>query len=408
MIWLVPSALAGLLLVAGPVLVHLLMRRHATRVVFPAMRFVPAVQGAAVRFRAPSDLGLLVLRGAAVTAAAIAAAQPLFVTPARQRAWADRVARAVIVDTSPSVDTAVAQQLAAGEAAGTFASQRFASSDVRDAVHRATGWLAAAPAGRRELAIVSDFQAGAIDAADLASVPRTTGIRLVRANRPAPSIGTPATVDGWRNGRWAASTKLDSSGTSVTWTRQGDSPPAPLTILSAPQDAAAAVSASRAAQSLGVTKGTASRRVEVAFAGSTPAPVTPPSTAWIVSAAIALRGDPLVAASGASVSVGERDGTLSAKTAIPASSPFAPAVIRAVLTAASPAAFDPEREVDSLDEAMLASWRRPPTPLPTPAPPDTSDGRWLWAAALALVLIEGVVRRGAAPRAVEDVHANAA
>ena len=40
MIWLVPAALAGLVLVAGPLALHLLTRHQARRLPFPTIRFV--------------------------------------------------------------------------------------------------------------------------------------------------------------------------------------------------------------------------------------------------------------------------------------------------------------------------------------------------------------------------------
>ena len=55
---LAPWALAGDVLLAGPVVVHMLLRRNARRVMFPATHFLLATQAAAVRFRRPSDIGL--------------------------------------------------------------------------------------------------------------------------------------------------------------------------------------------------------------------------------------------------------------------------------------------------------------------------------------------------------------
>ena len=87
MIWNHPAALFGLVLVAGPLLVHLLVRQHAVRVLFPGMRFVPTVRAAAVRLRAPSDAALMALRMAIVVAAVLAVAQPLLSTASRRQSW---------------------------------------------------------------------------------------------------------------------------------------------------------------------------------------------------------------------------------------------------------------------------------------------------------------------------------
>ena len=72
--WLNPAAFAGLALLAGPVLVHLLLRHRAERVLFPSLRFVRPSRTAAVRLRLPSDLALLLLR-MAIVAVAVAAAR---------------------------------------------------------------------------------------------------------------------------------------------------------------------------------------------------------------------------------------------------------------------------------------------------------------------------------------------
>ena len=101
MTWPRRGAFAGLLLLAGPVLVHLLAAaERAAACMFPATHFVRATRAAAVRLRRPSDIGLLLLRLAIVAAAVLAAAQPLVLTPWRLAQWNTRVSRAVIVETS--------------------------------------------------------------------------------------------------------------------------------------------------------------------------------------------------------------------------------------------------------------------------------------------------------------------
>ena len=77
MIWLVPAALAGFVLVAGPLALHLLTRHQARRLPFPTIRFVQPSNTAAVRLQRPTDVWLMLLRIAAVACAVAAAAQPL-------------------------------------------------------------------------------------------------------------------------------------------------------------------------------------------------------------------------------------------------------------------------------------------------------------------------------------------
>ena len=420
MIWNHPAALAGLALLALPVLVHLLVRRHAARVLFPAMRFVPAVRAAAVRLRAPSDRALLALRLAIVAAAALAAAQPVLDTAARQRAWDARVATAVIVDTSPSVPADLASRLGEQASAGAFATHTFTSPDLRDAVRRAVDWLATAPAARRRIVLVSDFQRGTIDAADLAVVPASVGVDLLRAGPPRASISS-AVIDGWRGGRWTGAMTLDATKTQMVWTRSGAAGAGGLTVHGAAEDRDAIERAVVAARSFGVPAAAATHRVDVAFAGAPAISDAPPVTPWIASAAIALHRSTLLAETDADVDVGERDGVMAVKTKMRASSPFAPAVIRAAWLAASAPVIDREAETASLDEGALARWRRTPAPgVPALPQRDENDGRWLWALALALLIVEAFVRRrdsamreGAlpAPRATSPAggpHADAA
>jgi hypothetical protein len=396
MIWHNPATLAALALVAGPVLVHLLLRRHAPRVVFPAMRFVPAVRAAAVRLRAPSDLALLILRIAIVAAAVLAAAQPLLMTAARQRAWNGRVARAIVVDTSPSVQGDAAARLADRAAAGVSVSHRFASPDLREAVRRATEWLATTAVAERDIAVVGDFQRGSIDEADLAGVPASMGIDLLRAGTPH-AVAAAGSIDGWRDARWSAALTLDTRSTQVTWTRSGGPTSTSLAVRAGATDEIAAQRAAAAARSFGLPMGEGARPVEVTFAGAGATTDEPPITPWIASAAISLRASALLADAGANVTVGERGGTMTVKTPLSARSPLAPAVIRAVLIAAAPAVIDPEAETTSMDEATLRRMVRHRTPIASARPPaDESDARWLWGLALGLIVAEGVVRRRSA------------
>jgi hypothetical protein len=405
-IWNAPIALAGLLLLAGPLLVHLLVRQHATRVVFPAMRFVPGVRAAAVRLRRPSDLGLLAIRMAAVTAAVLAAAAPVLITSSRQQAWASRLTRAIVIDTSASVAPGVARELASHEAAGVFASRRFETSDLRDGIERAAAWLSSA-SGRREIVVISDFQAAAVEVGDLSRVPVEIGLRPVRAGMPSPPSGPLPVVEGWRGGRWSPAITVDATGTAVTWQRQPDTQAAAITVLAPDADLPAARRALAAAQASGLVAD-ASRRVEISFAGAAPSPAVVPRARWIAVAAVALSQHPLIAATGAAATAGERDGVMAVTTNVAATAAAAPAVIRAVIEAATPPAVDAEREPRALDEAALAAWRRDPVTPPASVPPDASDGRWLWAVALACLGIESVWRRRRASAAQAEVHADAA
>jgi hypothetical protein len=111
-----------------------------------------------------------------LAAAAAALANVAWLAPWERNAWNARVARAVVVDARvPAPD----RELTA--LAGSFASTRIDAVDLRDGVRRARAWLAAAPPGRRELVVISDFPLGSIDRLDLDEIPSPVGVRLVRA-----------------------------------------------------------------------------------------------------------------------------------------------------------------------------------------------------------------------------------
>jgi hypothetical protein len=405
--WTAASALAGAVLLLGPVLVHMLLRRHARRVVFPATRFLPATHAAAVRFRRPSDVALMVLRMGIVAAAVSAAAQPLVITPWRVSQWNNRVFRAVVVDTTmqgPAVDDTA--RLAQQEMAGVQG-QRFDSADLRDALRRAGSWFAAAPPGRREAVILSDFTVGSIDADAFRVLPAGVGVRFIRAGVPPPSREVPlAEATGFRGGVWRPSMRVAKDGTSMTWTRVGTAtPPAWLETSQAPGDNAAAERALRAAASFGIAAGDDRQRVLVRFS-EVRQPTTDnrrPTTddrrvrePWMVRAALALRESTLLAEIGVHVTTGDEQRRLVVDAAIPASDSTAAAVLRAVILAVRPASIaSHDAEVLTLSDADLAAWRREPGPAEPPAPGalGPSDARWLWALSLLLLAIETWIRR---------------
>jgi hypothetical protein len=414
--WLAPGALAGLVLLAGPLVVHLLARRHARRITFPATQFVRATQAAAVRLRRPTDIGLLVLRLAIVGAAVLAAAQPLVVTRWRLAQWNARVSRAVIVDTSRSMpDAEAASRLAARETTGAFRSRRIDTPDLRDGLARGATWVESTPPSRREVVLVSDFQRDAIDRESVGRLPADVGIRLVRAGTGPAERSAPLTaVDFWRGGHWQPSAVVNDSGTRASWQRDGSrEAPSWLEVVAAPADRDAAERARRAAASFGVAAGDDSHRVLVAFAGAESGagggqPVRVP---WMVDAAQFLRRSNLLRDAGVSVTVEDRGGRFVVHAPIAASAMAAPAVIRGVVLAVRPAAIaSPELETVTTADAELAQWRRDPASLTQTdlGHVDDSDARWLWAGVLALLGVETWARRKRRGAPAARVEADAA
>lgn len=166
--WLMAAA------VALPIAIHLLSRNRSRRMTFPTLRFLEATTLSAVTRRTLQDWPLLLVRAAVVTTGVAALAAPIFVTPAREAAWASRVARAVVLDDRAAPPEDELRSAAVGAT--------FARVHVRDAVSDAARWLAAQRPAHREVVVLSAFKRGAVDAADFVGVPPDVGIRLVRSS----------------------------------------------------------------------------------------------------------------------------------------------------------------------------------------------------------------------------------
>ena len=401
--FLAPWALAGAVLLAGPLVVHMLLRRNARRVIFPAAHFLVATRAAAVRFRRPSDVGLLLLRLAIVAAAVAAAAHPILVTPRRTAQWNARTVRAVIVDTGRGMADADEAQRLAQEEMRAFRAQRFATDDLRDGLARAAAWLAAAPPARREVVVIADFQAGELDAEDFAVLPAGTGVRTLRGGAPPTARAIALTpVSGFRGATWQPSLRVEPDGPVVTWTSTAAAAPlAWLTTAQADDRMEAARRAVMAAAASGVAAGDDSRAVHIRFAGAPPerAQRQAPRTRWVVDAALALRQSALLRDADARVEAAEQGGRLLVETPAAADSAAAPAVVRAVLLAVRPATIaDRQAEVVTVPDAQLAAWRRDAAPIAAtpgrrPGEDSESDAPWLWLTALALLGVETWVRR---------------
>jgi len=401
--WLAPAALAAAVLLAGPILVHMLLRRNARRVIFPAIQFLQASRAAAVRFRRPSDAGLMILRLAIVAAAVAAAAQPVLIARWRMAQWDARTIRAVIVDTRPGTAPRDDAIRLAEEEMRAFKAQRFSGEDLPGALARAAAWFAQAPPGRREVVVVSDFRKGSLDGQDFGVLPSGVGVRTIRAGtQPAAREVTLPTVSG-RGGAWQPSMRVERGGTAVTWTRTSAGPAASwLSTAQAPEEAPAAERALKVAAAFGVAAGDDTRRVHVRFAGAPADSRTGGAlrASWMVDSALALRRSRLLHEANAAVTTRELDGRLVVETTVRAASAEAAAILRAVVLAVRPASMaDRAAEVTTVSDAELAAWRKDVAPVSAP-PADPFDGfvsdsdaRWLWLAALALLGVETWARR---------------
>jgi hypothetical protein len=373
----------------------------------PTVRFIPTLDQSVVRVRTPADLWLLLLRMAIVACAAVALARPLLLTEARTAAWADRIARVVVVDVSESVGEATGAEAAAAELQSATFAHRIDAAELAPALRRASAWLEAVPPARREIVIVSDFQRGALVPADVDAIPEAIGIRFIpmrSSGNVAPreiSAGSVLAEDG----AFRRTVRLDDSTTSGTFT------PAPaafggLRLLTAPEDADGAAFLLRVVSRAGAHAPSGPQPVVVRFPGGFRLQAEGQAEQWPREAALRLlreadRNDlPLTVAADAEM-------LLVDVIAAPGSLAAAEAVKAALDARPDPRALA-EQEVARVPAATLSAWTREPG-APDPAAwqqSNESDGRWLWLAALVLLGIETVVRRSQAAAAQEaDVRA---
>jgi hypothetical protein len=434
MAWLNPAALTGLVLLAGPVLVHLLLRHRARRVAFPSLRFVRASRTAAARLRLPSDPVLLLLRLGIVGLAVSALAQPLVIVPARIASWNARVARAIVVDVSESMKpvAADASKAAAAEAQSTAFAWRIEASDLETGLAKAVTVLKTPPLARREIVVISDFQTGALDPADLERIPTDIGLRFVQLGRaPAERIVHGVNVlsaDGSRRREFVLSAEA---------TRPRPLVPQPavtgLDLVASPSDAAAVQSLRRAVIAAGTPAPSPQEPVAVAFEGVALPAVRPLKTGWMLETVLRLKGDREIAEAcegsramtparsdfrwytlcygrdgRALASAAATDSALLINVSTPASAFVAAAVVRGVLVARQGSEARPEDEVRTMSSAELTKLARASGPVTRSQEfGQTSDTRWCWAFVLALLAIETVARRVRNAPA-EGAHSHAA
>jgi hypothetical protein len=431
--WLQPSALWGLGLLALPVAIHLLRRRHAERVLFPSTRFLRPSRTAAIRLRPPSDLILLALRMAIVALAVLAAAQPLWLSPSRLETWNGRTARAVVVDTSESMkrartdgrtaaEDAEAAAAAEGATALTF---RVGHHDLSEGLRRARAWLVAAPPARREIVVISDFQHGALTASSIKPIEREIGLRFVRIGgieQPAFVEGIPLleapgisggpqrihlTDEGTQLHLELGATSEPSAGLRSQGFRvlggeneagqrllttlalagtPAPDPAQPIAVAFSPAAAPAGASHRFERWMIATVAGIEQDPELARLARGIEGAALPESDAWTVLLKDR-RASPLVRAAA-------MDRELVLQVAAPVSSYFAAALSRAALNSRYGAVARPEHEVLSIPAETLLAWTRAPGPVDETAwrNSDASDARWLWVAALALLIAEQLMR----------------
>jgi hypothetical protein len=439
--WLVPAALGGLALVVLPIVVHLLRTHRARRIQFPTLRFIAPSRTSAVKLRPPSEIPLLFVRLGTIAAAALAMAQPVWLTQARVDSWNNRLARAVVVDTSEAMQVAdasgtkpaeLAKPIVDAEIAAAMTAIRIDTPSLTDGLTRAAAWLATAPPARREVVVVSTFRAGSVDASAIGRVPASVGLRLVQVGsatdsrtltgvRPLTAPGSPGAAQAIQLiGPKTSVSRQPGTAAQRGWRVVGLDATAPGMQRLWRTLATAGAPAPSPDQPIALAFGDLPSDEHVApFAAATPRWMlqtlarlrsddglrrattdAPPSSLmtsdrW-VPVAVDRAGAPLVRAARASQE-------LMLQIGAPVDSLFGAAAARALLNARAGEVAQPELEILRLPPATLTGWSKP-APLVDPAAwrsRDGSDARWLWAIAIALLAVEAWMRRSSAPPALE-------
>jgi hypothetical protein len=435
--WLNPWAWVGLAALAVPVAIHFLTRAQPRPLPFPTLRFLTVATTSAMRRRMLRDRALLAVRMGILAAVVAALAQPYVATAGRRAAGASTVARAIVIDTSASMNRTTADGRhgidLARERARTLEPAAASTTTIDanvlgDGIAEGVTWLARR-GGRGELAVVSDFQAGSVSASDLSRVPASMGVALVKIDVPAVSstVG-PSTRVGTR--LWTPHLTLDASRTSVTWTTaEGSNSRSTVRVVGAPADTAVITTATAAADALGVPEEPAAHPVVIELAGA-PAPAAPRAidAPWMFDAIERIRTDAALQAAAQSVTAKANEASaLSVVARDAAGTPlvaagtrggdlvlhdstsdplFLAALIRAADNSSRDASAIRELEPTSIAPEVLAGWQRPLPSSGAPAPddPTASDGRWFWLAALALFGVETWMRRPQARATITEVQ----
>jgi hypothetical protein len=441
MIWQNPWAWAGLATIALPILIHRLGQQRARRIPFPSLRFVGESRPLPTRRTKLQDLLLLAVRVSIFAAAVAALGQPRFNTQARLAATSHALVRAVIIDQGASMARrsvagqpaiVVAQQVAAAIADSAERHVLLIATRPADAIPGAVAWLQR-QSGRAELVVVSDFQRGSVERADLRAVPTRVGVRLVRIPI-ADTTGSIVVRSRLGSSDLLATATLLPDATGIEWRSGAPAAASSLRVqaLTGPEDINGASAAAQAAQSV-ATKLPLDTLHRVALVYSHAAErasvlrnARGVHSNWMAELLTTLRADSLLASAAATASrvdsvsspaafvvVRALDGrpvVLATEATLrgvdqlvllplsDAGSLATTALIVATNRALSLATPSGELDPATVADSALAQWQRP-VGAAAGSDSDASDGRWFWLAVLLLLGLEWLLRRRMTPPA---------
>jgi hypothetical protein len=433
--WQHPGAFWALPLMAIPVVIHLLRMHPADRVLFPSLRFVQPSRTSATRLRMPSDWLLLLLRMTAIGGAVCALAGPILVTEGRVATWNNRVARAIVVDTSesmrlPGEDGATPERLAAAAAEDELRraafGRRFNTRDIDAGMTQAGAWLLGVPPAQREIVVISDFSLGSFDERSRSVVPDGVGLRLVSVGRPSARRVVPGAELLESNGGLARNQTIELTvdSTRVTVDSRAQRAGEGLRVVVEPQtpgEASRVDSLMRVLAHAGSPAGSAAQPIVIHFGAEVPASLAPIRSLWMLRTLLRLREDRALSSAASStvspfsasqatrdadpwtIVARDRDRKALVRAAASGSelfldvgaqpeSLFAATAVRSALLARSAANDQSEYEVATIDPNQLAVWGRKPDRAGNWSTAESTDARWIWASVLVLLGIEHWLR----------------
>jgi hypothetical protein len=377
--WAQPWAWLGLAGLAVPIAIHLLAKHQAIRAAFPTLRFIDASELNAIKRQRLTDIPLLLLRILMIALAVAAIAGPRFGSAAAAKE--DEPARATVYDMTLSAAAGRSDAIVDGPRTRRATIK---AESLRAGLEAAAGW-ATTQSGQREITVVSDFQRGSLDAADLALVPSGIGLHFERVrSTPAP---TPAGLT------------RDGSRVRMVWPADGGARSSSLVIKAGP-DQPLADALFAAVNSVVTPIDLPDHSVLVVF------PKAPERIAltksmtsidqpWMFEVAKDLLSKtPPVARIGSVKTAPATSALLVMLDVAPDTTDAldAVALIARGLAAVTPAS---ESETRTIDDATLRSWERAAQPNDVRRAGEP-QGRWLWMAVIAALAIETGMRRRAA------------
>jgi hypothetical protein len=446
-IWLNPAAWIGLVALAAPILIHILVQQRAERQPFPSLRFLQQTRLASIRRHVLEDLPLLAIRAAILAAAVAALAGPLVITPMQRQAWNARVVRAIVVNDAAA--TFQARDRGAQQGAPRprpFLSQTFETRSLPDGLPGALAWLDNAPPARRELVIAGPLALGSVTAADLSSVPPAIGIRFERsgtlpAERTIAGGQVLGGTDGVRPVVHQQTVELNASATTVRETVEAAPEAFPIDVVCAAGARPAVAAAMAAVRSERLWAPAGGRRARLVLIGTSAdsngiADAGAVNGAWTADAIASIARDREVQEEASNVPAGLNDARftaapwhtlisaadgrpLAAAAGSPAgfivvsgaepSSLLTPLLLRAMANGIAAPPDLRAAEVLPIPDAQLERWTRPAAPVTAPRIDrvERDDRRGLWALVLGLLALETWVRRARPAGAIEAHEENA-